>query len=323
MAEDEVSLFDESFKDKKPAEKPAEAAKPVHQEPSAPQPPPVSKEPLPGGPHLSTADSTTKNVTTSVETIYEVLLENKAPEMDSIRMNIDIIYSAELGADAAEWTVNIDAGGVDTWKLTHTKQTSHNIDIPGGGSIKLRVMVGSPRGAKYGDTIRVVMTAVSGRDPAKYHTLTLNTTAKQSILVVKTQIGQERAVADSLASRGEPVGVLTIINPAPLRGYLLVEAMNTDRLVDIVKGIRKARGIVKGETSIKDIEHYLTPKPLVAGIVEGDIIELVAGPFKGEKARVRSIDETKEEITVELFEALVPMPVTVKGDSVRVIEKEK
>jgi transcriptional antiterminator NusG len=35
------------------------------------------------------------------------------------------------------------------------------------------------------------------------------------------------------------------------------------------------------------------------------------------------IDEGKEEITVELFEAMVPIPVTVRGDSVRVLEKEE
>ncbi|TFG55508.1 MAG: transcription elongation factor Spt5, partial [Methanomassiliicoccus sp.] len=59
------------------------------------------------------------------------------------------------------------------------------------------------------------------------------------------------------------------------------------------------------------------------GISEGDVVELVAGPFKGEKARVQKIDESKEEITVELFEATVPSPVTVRGDSVRVLEKER
>jgi len=35
------------------------------------------------------------------------------------------------------------------------------------------------------------------------------------------------------------------------------------------------------------------------------------------------IDETKEEITVELFEAMVRIPVTVRGDSVRVLQKEE
>ena len=98
--------------------------------------------------------------------------------------------------------------------------------------------------------------------------------------------------------------------------------MNSDLLHEVVKGIRKARGIVDGETSFDDISHYLTPKPTVSGIVESDIVELVAGPFKGEKARVRQIDYTKEEITVELLEATVPIPVTVRGDHVRVLEKD-
>jgi transcriptional antiterminator NusG len=167
------------------------------------------------------------------------------------------------------------------------------------------------------------MTAASLSDPARSDSLTLKTTAKQSILFVKTQIGQERTVAESLCTRGLPVGVLTIMNPHNLRGYLVIEAMNTDRLVETIKGIRKSHGLVKGEATMNDIVNYLAPKPVITGIVEGDIVELISGPFKGEKARVRNIDETKEEITVELFEALVPMPVTVRGDSVRLLEKEK
>ena len=104
---------------------------------------------------------------------------------------------------------------------------------------------------------------------------------------------------------------------------MLVETINPDRLEEVVKGIRRARGVVKGETSLSEIDHFLAPKPLVSGIIEGDIVELIAGPFKGEKARVQQIDEAKEEITVELFEAVVPIPVTVRGDSVRVIQKEE
>ncbi len=102
-----------------------------------------------------------------------------------------------------------------------------------------------------------------------------------------------------------------------------MEAMNTDLVRETVRGVRKAKGLVEGETSFGEIEHFLTPKPLVSGIMEGDVVELVAGPFKGEKARVQKIDESKEEITVELFEATVPIPVTVRGDHVRVLEKEK
>jgi transcriptional antiterminator NusG len=34
------------------------------------------------------------------------------------------------------------------------------------------------------------------------------------------------------------------------------------------------------------------------------------------------VDVKKEEITVELFEATVPIPVTVRGDSIKVLRKE-
>ena len=102
-----------------------------------------------------------------------------------------------------------------------------------------------------------------------------------------------------------------------------MEGMNTDRMHEKTRDIKKARSFVDGETTIEEIRPYLVPLSTVVGIVEGDLVELISGPFKGEKARVQQIDQTKEEITVELIEAMVPIPVTVKGDSVRVIEKEK
>mgnify|MGYP000757614163 FL=1 len=144
-------------------------------------------------------------------------------------------------------------------------------------------------------------------------------------MVLKTQIDQERSVADSLASKatsGEK-DIYAILSPSGLRGYVFVEGMNTDRLREKTRDIKKARSFIDGETNIDEIGPYLIPMSAVVGIVEGDIVELVNGPFKGEKARVQQIDQAKEEITVELIEAMVPIPVTVKGDSVRVIEKER
>jgi transcriptional antiterminator NusG len=148
---------------------------------------------------------------------------------------------------------------------------------------------------------------------------------KPQIIVVKTSIGHEKIVAEAIAGRVKRRGakVFSILSPATLRGYLLVESDDIDEFKNLIKGIPKVRGVVDGSTTMGQISHFLTPKPLVAGIVEGDIVELVSGPFKGEKARVQQIDEAKEEITVELFEALISIPVTVKGDCVRVIEKEE
>jgi len=74
-------------------------------------------------------------------------------------------------------------------------------------------------------------------------------------------------------------------------------------------------------SSFAEVEHFLEPKAVVSGIDEGTIVELTAGPFKGEKAVVKRVDQSKEEITLELYECMVPIPITVRGDNVRVIDK--
>jgi transcriptional antiterminator NusG len=262
-------------------------------------------------------------ITTGVTADYRLELEHGSSAPDTVKLTVNVMAEASLGEAAAEWDINITIPDEKKWEITKSGISEKEIDLQPNETRKMVLKVTAPKGARYGDTVTVVLTAISVSDPAISDSLTTRTTARHSMLAVKTQIGHERSVADTLSARAKNIGVHSIICPAPLRGYIIVEAMNTDRLAEVVKGIRRARGIVQGEMDFGEIEHYLTPKPLVSGIVEGDIVELIAGPFKGEKARVQLIDEPKEEITVELFEALVPIPVTVKGDSVRVIEKDR
>ncbi|MEM2934339.1 MAG: transcription elongation factor Spt5 [Methanocellales archaeon] len=145
------------------------------------------------------------------------------------------------------------------------------------------------------------------------------------IFAVKTTANQERAVANLLEKRvkREKFDIRAILVPNELKGYILVETTMPEILEQAIANITHARSVVKGSSSFADVEHFLTPKPVVTGISEGAIIELIAGPFKGEKARVKRVDEAKEEITVELFEAMVPIPVTVRGDHVRILSKEE
>jgi transcriptional antiterminator NusG len=161
------------------------------------------------------------------------------------------------------------------------------------------------------------------------------------IYTIKTTIGQERNVADAIEVRAhqkkedEEKEIVSVLSPMGLRGYIFLEGFDPRIIETMIYGIKHCRGIVKrrvhdgrhtveeyGTTPLREVEPFLTPKPLTTGINAGDIVELVAGPFKGERGRVKAIDMEKEEITVELIEALVPIPVTVRGDHVRVLEKE-
>ena len=139
---------------------------------------------------------------------------------------------------------------------------------------------------------------------------------------VKTTASQERTVADMIINREESE-IHAVLAPDSLTSYVMVEADNTAVLERVLEEVPHARSIVPGESTITEVEHFLSPKPDVEGIAEGDIVELIAGPFKGEKAQVQRIDEGKDQVTVELYEATVPIPVTVRGDQIRVLDSDE
>ncbi|MCD4702887.1 MAG: transcription elongation factor Spt5 [Methanosarcinaceae archaeon] len=145
-----------------------------------------------------------------------------------------------------------------------------------------------------------------------------------TIFVVKTTANQERTVAGLLAqvARKDQLDIRAILSPDELKGYVLLESPDSGAVEQVIEKVPHARTVVKGKSSIDEIMHFLTPKPTVTGITEGGIIEITSGPFKGEKARVKRVDEGHEEITVELFDAVVPIPITIRGDTVRVLRKE-
>ena len=64
------------------------------------------------------------------------------------------------------------------------------------------------------------------------------------------------------------------------------------------------------------------PSVETISIQEGDIVEILSEPFKKEKAKVIRIDKQKEEVVVSLLGAVVPLPVTIKLDNVKVIRRE-
>jgi bifunctional DNA-binding transcriptional regulator/antitoxin component of YhaV-PrlF toxin-antitoxin module len=58
-------------------------------------------------------------------------------------------------------------------------------------------------------------------------------------------------------------------------------------------------------------------------IEKGDIVEIIGEPFKKEKAKVIRVDKSKGDAVVTLLAAVVPIPVTVKLDNVKVVRRDK
>ncbi|WP_456482844.1 transcription elongation factor Spt5 [Methanopyrus kandleri] len=157
-------------------------------------------------------------------------------------------------------------------------------------------------------------------------------TDSTKLYAVRVQAGREEATADMLVMRarrkvkeeGIETGLKAVIAPEELRGYVIIEVEElTDELRDLIHDLPDTRGIVEKPMNFEEIEHYFAPKPEAVEISEGDVVEILSGPFKGEKARVVSVDESRREITVELLEAPVPIPVTVKMDALRLLREEE
>ena len=297
--------------------------------PTKPEPKPEER-PAPGryGVKLELAEEKV-SLTAGQAKDYAVVVTNTGTEDDAIVFRLDLVYNSEV-PEPPEWIIKVWGIEEKVWDITFTKVTEKEFMLIPEGQREITLTITCPKGARFGDRLNVVVNAISRGDPTAFDAKTLSFTARQAVVAVKSSIGHERAVADSIFARAKAkdLGIFAILAPANLRGYVFVESMNPDRLEELVRGVRRARGVVKGRGEEKtiafsDIDLYLAPKPIVSGIMEGDIVELVAGPFKGEKARVMKIDETKEEITVELFEAMVRIPVTVRGDHVRVLQKEE
>ena len=143
-----------------------------------------------------------------------------------------------------------------------------------------------------------------------------------SIYALKTSAGQERNVARLLARKArtiDGIGISSILVPESLKGYILVESSTKIDLRNPDLKVQHLRGVVEGSVGItfEEVKRFLKPEPIISSIVE-----LISGPFKGERAKVVRIDESREEVVLELIEAAVPIPVTVKADQIRIIQKE-
>jgi len=273
------------------------------------------------GPITLSGGNEAQRVTAGSRAVWKLILKPRQAGKIKVRVLLTIDYGSE---DSPEWDVRISDASGTLWESAKLTAPDVEFNMESAGGKELILEAESPRGARLDDEVRIKMQVFAGGRECGNMDFFANT--MQSILILKTSIGHERAVVDGVASKvktGGDKGIFALLAPGKLEGYVFMEAMNTDLVRETCRGVRKAKGLVEGETNLSEIEHFLTPKPLVSGISEGDVVELVAGPFKGEKARVQKIDESKEEITVELFEATVPIPVTVRGDSVRVLEKER
>jgi len=145
------------------------------------------------------------------------------------------------------------------------------------------------------------------------------------IFIIKVTTNKEERAVDMIAERAEKknLNVYSVSRPHGLRGYVLLEAEDRESAEESVFNLPYVKGIIGKTISYEEVKGMIEPSISTVSIKEGDIVEIISEPFKKEKAKVLRIDKQKEEVVVSLLGAVVPLPVTIKLDNVKVIRREE
>ena len=145
------------------------------------------------------------------------------------------------------------------------------------------------------------------------------------IFALRTTSNREEQVLSFVASNAmrKKIPITAVIAPHGMRGYIFVEAADRHEAEQAAFGVPYAKGLLPNEIQYKEIEHMLEQVKKEVNIQKNDIVEIISGPFKREKCKITRIDRAKEEVVVELLEAAVPIPITLKIDAVKVIRRDE
>jgi len=148
---------------------------------------------------------------------------------------------------------------------------------------------------------------------------------QKMIFIIKVTTNKEERAVDMIAERAKrkELNVYSVSRPHGLRGYVLLEAEDRESAEEAVFNLPYVKGIIGKTIGYEEIKNMVEPSATTSSIKEGDIVEILSDSFKKEKAKVLRIDKQKEKVVVSLLGAVVPLPVTINLDNVKVIRREE
>lgn len=138
---------------------------------------------------------------------------------------------------------------------------------------------------------------------------------------VKTVVGRENIAIDAIATKAQADKLLIniVLRPEEIKGYIFIDGDLTD-IEKVVQMVPHVRGIIKKPMDVKEIQRFLQPKKVEIELDVKDVVEVIGGPFKGERGRVTRYDKVKREVTLELLDVAVPIPITVNVEFIKLTE---
>ncbi len=146
-----------------------------------------------------------------------------------------------------------------------------------------------------------------------------------TLYAIRTTSGREDIVIDLMETkvRREALEVKTFFHPAEIKGYIFAEG-SSGAVHKAVQGLMHIRGVIDKPVPLDDIRHFLeTEKRDRIRVEEGNVVEIIGGPFKGEKGKITRVDAVKDEVTIELLDASIPIPVTIATEFIKILKRNK
>ncbi len=122
-------------------------------------------------------------------------------------------------------------------------------------------------------------------------------------------------------AKAKKVPIKAVLFIPEIKGYVFVEAESFDDVKAVSSNVPMMRGILEKPIKREELEKFFQTTTALQKFEVGDIVEIVGGPFKREKAKIISIDETKQEAKIELIDISMPIPITIKLDLLRKIKE--
>ncbi|MEM2024907.1 MAG: transcription elongation factor Spt5, partial [Desulfurococcaceae archaeon] len=106
-----------------------------------------------------------------------------------------------------------------------------------------------------------------------------------------------------------------------VKGFVFVETLKPAELYKTLQNIKYASTSRPLKIPLQDFLNMLKPKEVVEEVAVGEEVEIMRGPFRGMRARVVSVDKSKNTLTVNLLEAAFSIPITISINYVKKVTR--
>lgn len=144
-----------------------------------------------------------------------------------------------------------------------------------------------------------------------------------TIYIIRTIGGKEETLIEMIANKAisQNLQIYSVFKIEELKGYIFLEGEEDD-IMKVLKEVPYIRSILKQTINVEELKKYIKVEDKKEIKLEiNDVVEIIGGPFKGLKGRITKVDEIKKEVTLELLDVAVTLPVTINMELVKIIKK--